>query len=698
METVFTIGNGYLGTRGAFEEGYPGQTAATLVHGVFDDIPLFNTELANAPNWLNLELWVNGARFRLDQGRILSYRRTLDLSSGALQRKMRWQSPQGETVRIEIERFASLANEHLLAIRYLVQALDFSGTIELRAGMNGHVDNEAYTHWVDPQQGQISQKQAYLRVRTRRTQIDLCAAFYLDLQGGAGTAYDYWDSNGAPTLLARTGVKPGEKIQAVKLAALYTSRDTPDPRAASVRTLSVGIARGYENLRKANQAAWKREWKRCNILIEGDDEADLALRHSLFQLLIAAPRHDERVSIAAKALSGFGYRGHVFWDTEIFALPFFIFTSPHIARNLLMYRYHTLPGARRKARENGYEGAMFAWESAASGDETTPRWLPHPSGPELIRIWCGDIEHHISADVAYAVQQYGQVSGDVEFMRDFGAEILLDTARFWGARVEWDESKKRYEINNVIGPDEYHDRIDNNAYTNLLARWNLQAGLKTLDWLEQAFPEKAAELISRLDLKEGRLSHWRDVIEKITTGFDAGRGLFEQFEGFFGLKPVDLADYEPRKISMQALLGIEGVQEYQILKQPDVLMLFYLLQDQFDPQILKNPLGLLRAAHRYYLWLVPGAGDPVHPSSPPGKIGPGVRTFHPRGAHRPGKCARQYRRRRSCRYRWRPVAGGLVWLRRLAARRRRAERATALTGQMEAAGFSHPNPRPGVRV
>jgi beta-phosphoglucomutase len=588
QETVFTIGNGYLGTRGAFEEGYPGQTAATLVHGVFDDVPIVYTELANAPDWLYLELWINGAQFRLDQGRLLTYHRSLNLSNGTLRREVRWQSPQGATVEVEIERFASLADEHLLAMRYQVQALDFSGTLELRAGINGQVDNESFKHWQEPEQGRIERQRAYLKQRTRGTHIELCEAFYLDVNGEAAVNYDYWDSRGMPALVARTAVKPGEKVEAIKLVAIYTSRDTADPTGASTKKLAEGIAQRYNGLYKANQEAWKQEWERCNVTIEGDEQADRTLRHSLFQLLIAAPRHDEQVSIAAKTLSGFGYRGHVFWDTEIFVLPFFIYTSPHIARNLLMYRYHTLPGARRKARASGYEGAMFAWESAASGDETTPRWVPNPKSPELTRIWCGDIEHHISADVAYAVQQYWQVSGDDAFMHDYGAEILLDTARFWGSRAEWKDDKGQYELTYVIGPDEYHDRVDNNAFTNNMARWNLQAGEQVLDWLEREFPEKAAELKSRLDLTEKRLDHWREVAEKMRRNWNPQSGLFEQFDGFFRLKSVNLADYEPRKISMQVLLGIEGVQAYQIIKQPDVLMLLYLLKEQFSAEVLKT--------------------------------------------------------------------------------------------------------------
>jgi trehalose/maltose hydrolase-like predicted phosphorylase len=585
-ETVFTIGNGYLGTRGTFEEGYPGDRAATLVHGVFDDVPLVVTELANAPNWLPFILFVDGERFRMDRGTVLSYRRELDLRTGVLTRTVRWRSPAGRTVDLMIERFASLADRHLLGLRYRVTALDFEGALDFRAALDGHVDNDGYVHWRSADQGAVGQRTVYLHVRARSSGIELCQACHLSVSGGSGVTYTRLDCEGAPAAAARLAVQPGEQVTADKLVALVTSREDDDVCGAALSRLEAAVARGYDELRSANDVAWEAEWEACNVTIEGDDEADLALRYSLFQLLVAAPRHDERASIPAKSLSGFGYRGHVFWDTEIFILPFFTYTRPRIARNLLLYRYHTLPGARRKARENGYEGAMFAWESADSGDETTPRWVPGPGG-ELIRIWPGDIEHHITADVAYAVMQYWRVTGDDDFMRDCGAEVVLDTARFWGSRVEWNGTRGRYEINDVIGPDEYHDHVDNNVYTNRLARWNLEAALEALAWLRREYPEKAAELESRLDLTPGRLAHWADVIGCLYVLHDPETGLMEQFEGFFDLNDVDLADYEPRSTSMQFLLGIEETQRYQVIKQPDVLMLLYLLADRVDPKVLR---------------------------------------------------------------------------------------------------------------
>jgi len=585
-ETVFTIGNGYLGTRGTFEEGYPGDWPATLVHGVFDDHPSVYTELVNLPNWLPFDLLIGGEPFRMDRGEVLAYRRDLDLRTGVLTREVRWRSPLGRTVDLRIERFASLADPHLMGIRYRITILDFEGELELRAGVDGYAFNPELYHWDLIEQGAIHPQIAYLHTRTKRTGIEVCQACHLEVTDRPDVTYIYRDCENRPAVVARVGVRPGETVEADKLVALFTGREAEDVRTSALSALQKAISRGYDGLRAANDAAWEREWTACNVTIEGDDEADLALRYSLFQLLIAAPRHTERASIPAKTLSGFGYRGHIFWDTDIFVLPFFTYTRPEIARNLLMYRYHTLPGARRKARASGYEGAMYAWESADTGDETTPRWVPGPDG-ELTRIWCGDIEQHISADVAYAVVQYWQATGDDTFMRDYGAEIVLDTARFWGSRVEWNAERGRYEIRDVIGPDEYHEHVDNNAFTNRMARWNLEAALDVLAWLRRTYPEKASELRARLDLTDERLARWADIIGCLHIPHDPESGLIEQFEGYFDLEDVDLAGYEPRTRSMQAILGIEGTQRYQVLKQPDVLMLLHLLIDEYDLETLR---------------------------------------------------------------------------------------------------------------
>ena len=601
QETVFTIGNGVLSTRGAFEEGYPGEWATTMIHGVFDHVPIVMTELANAPNWLPLAVMVGGERVRLDQGELLSYERTLDLSSGVLSRAFRWRSPQGHTVEVRYERFTSLADTAVLAQRVAVTPLDDAAEVTVEAGFDGHVTNLGFVHWNKVAQGQTDDQTVYLISRTRQTGLLLGQAARLVVDH-PDAAYSVHHAENRPTVVARVQAEAGQTVAAEKIVTLFSALDAGrHVREAALDKLdavvaptqppagsqpSGGLGSVYDRLKAANAEAWARLWDTTDIVIEGDDEAQLATRYSLFQLLIAAPRHDEYVSIAAKTMSGFGYRGHVFWDTEIFILPMFTFTQPALARNLLLYRYHTLAGARTKARDNGFQGAQYPWESAMTGDEVTPKTVPGPDGKD-VRIWTGDIEIHISSDIAYAVWQYWRVTGDDAFMRDYGAEMILDTAQFWGSRAEWVPEHGCYEVNDVIGPDEYHEHVDNNFYTNYLLRWHLRLALSLLDWLAATAPDKRADLVTRLGLTDAGLDHWRDVVEHIYIIQDPTTGLFEQFEGYFQRRDVDLAALEPRHKSVQALFGIEETNHTQVLKQPDVLMLFYLLPDEFDARVVQ---------------------------------------------------------------------------------------------------------------
>jgi trehalose/maltose hydrolase-like predicted phosphorylase len=595
-ETIFTIGNGYLSTRGAFEEGYPADSRATFVHGMFDLVPIVFTELANATDWLSLIVLLNGERFSLDSGTIESYDRHLDLRTGLLTRNIRWRSPSGYTATLKFERFASLEDEHLLCLRCQVEP-EFDGTVEIRAGLNGNMDNEGIMHWRRMAQGQRDAI-AFLHTRTRATNLDLALAMKLTSdQTPLETVF--WDVESFPTVSQRFNVMRGKTLSVEKIVGIATSRDTSD--SVSMAVEHAAKTNSWKSAFEAHQQAWAQEWKRADVIIEGDDEAQIAVRFSIFQLLIAAPRHDEQVNIGAKTLSGFGYRGHAFWDTEIFMLPVFTYTSPHIARNLLDYRFHRLPAARAKAKENGFEGAWFAWESADTGEEVTPTWVPDfKDKKKLARVWTGDLAIHISADVAYGTHQYWQVTGDNDWFCERGAELILDTASFFGSRAEWVEARNQYEYNDVIGPDEYHDHVNNNAYTNRLAQWNLETAFSVLDWLNVNCPEKLADLTERLNLTDARLAKWHEVAANIHLSVKPD-GLIEQFDGFFNLKDFIAADFEPRTKSMHEIYGIEAANEYQALKQPDVLMVQYLLHNHYSEEVIRTNYNYynLRTDHTY---------------------------------------------------------------------------------------------------
>ncbi|MBW7882868.1 MAG: beta-phosphoglucomutase [Caldilineaceae bacterium] len=584
-ESVFTIGSGYLGTRGSFEERLPGDQPSTLIHGLWDNVPIVYTELANAFDWTAVDLWVDGEPFRMDRGVISAYSRQLDLCTGELRRHLYWTSPGGAAVEICFSRLATLSDPHAYGVRVVVTPLEKPVTVRLRARLDGIVENEGVLHWRDLDQGHRGDT-VYLAGTTRHTGKHLAEAMQLR-QDDLAAPVRYYDCPHSPALEAEMRLDANRAWAVEKLVAIYTSRDTDDPVGAAMTRAASLAHDGYAWLRTQSREALAAFWADSDVIIEGDDRAQVAVRHAFFQLRIAAP-NDERASIAAKSLSGFGYRGHVFWDTESFILPFFVYTQPALARNMLMYRWHTLEGAQRKAQNNGYAGAQYAWESAESGDEVTPRWVPGPKGEELVRIWCGDIELHITADIAYAIMQYWRATGDDEFITGPGVEIVLKTARFWESRVEADRpAPGQYAISDVIGPDEYHDHVDNNAYTNGLVRWHLRTAVELLRWLQQHAPARAAALVEQMELDETRLARWLHIADHLVFLRDPHTGLIEQFDGFFQRREVDWPAFEDRTKSMQVLLGIEGANEHQVLKQPDVLLLQLLAPEEFTPEELR---------------------------------------------------------------------------------------------------------------
>ncbi|NDJ19942.1 glycoside hydrolase family 65 protein [Myxacorys almedinensis] len=582
QETVFTIGNGYLGTRGTFEEGYPNDNAATLIHGMFDDAAICTTELVNCPNWLPLAITIDGEQFRLDSGTILSYDRRLNLRLGLLTRSVRWQSNAGHILDLRFERFCSFADPHLLSLRCQVTSVNFTGEVKIAASFEPEPDTLGVPHWKTLEQGSINNV-IWLLSETLHSNLQLGMTAKVFVVAEEGILPMQGDAD-QPSLTATVLVTEHQTITIEKTITLYTSRDTEFPLKAALHRLATTTR--YQTTFAAHIAAWEMAWQHCDIVIEGDPMAQLSVRYNLFQLLIAASQSDDRVSIPAKTLSGYAYRGHVFWDTEVFVAPFLTLTQPHLARNVLNYRFHNLPGARRKAKAAGFEGAFFPWESAGSGDEVTPRWVPGRQG-ESIRIWCGDIEFHISADIAYAAWQYWKITGDEAWMRDRGAELILDTAVFWGSCATWNANKRAYEIKDVIGPDENHEHVNNNAFTNGMAQWHLRSALTLWQWLCDTYPETAARLETTLNLTPERLERWSDIARSLVIRRDEA-GLIEQFDGFFELEEINFADYEPRNTSMQALLGIEPTNQRQILKQPDVLMLIYLLRHEFDQKTLQT--------------------------------------------------------------------------------------------------------------
>ncbi len=587
-ETILTIGNGLVGVRGTFEEGYPGDVPSTLAAGIFNHksgelVP----ELAVLPDWLRLRITVNDDEFCLTRGTILGFERVLDLHTATLRRGVLWLSPSGTILRLAFERFASLANPHVLALQVLVQVLsEGEHEIQVYSALDSSVTNpDDIDHWTERKHESVENRLCYSAV-TDQSRYDIAMHGALLIEDAD---LEWRDTSRAATPAHTTSftLEQNQKVFVTKLVALHTTRDSQQPNESCQRTLTSALQDGYHVLKSVHESAWENYWDDFDIVIEGDEVAQRAVRFCTYHMLIATPTADERVSIGAKTLSGFGYRGHVFWDTEIFIVPPLTLCAPKLSCRLLMYRYHNLPGARAKAAKEGYEGAMFPWESTDTGEETTPRWANTiDSNGTRIRIWTGENEQHISSDIAYTVLQYWRWTGDDDWFARYGAELVLDTAKFWGSRVEYNAEEDRYELRMQIGPDEYHENVDNSVFTNRMVVWHLQQAQAVWEWLSTQRPDDAQRLAESLDLTSQRWEKWADVASKMFIPVSDEYGdVFEQFGDFFTrLKPINLEDYTPRTMNMDWILGHEKTQVSRVIKQADVVMLMALLGDELGDE------------------------------------------------------------------------------------------------------------------
>jgi trehalose/maltose hydrolase-like predicted phosphorylase len=554
LESLFAIGNGYLGSRGSLAEGSALSSPATFVAGIYDGQPGSVPGLVVVADWAHLSITIEGQSPRLDQGRNLEHRRILDIRQGILWREWRHEDGSGRITRLRGLRVASLADRHLLVQCAAITPENYSGRISIDTTLTGPLTQVTHS-------GTRITMAVVSRIADRERPLEAVTEF---------------------GIVQNIEVKEGETYRLHRVAAVYTSRDTVKPHEAA-RQHAERAMNDLAGVIGKHQDAWLARWKLADIRVEGDPAAERTLRFAMYHLVSAANPEDERVSIGARGLTGPVYKGHVFWDTDIFMLPFFALSYPEAARALVMYRYHTLAGARAKAVAHGYRGAFYAWESADTGTEVAPPFVIAPDG-EVIRVLGGDQEQHISADVAFGVWTYWQATRDERFLLDAGAEILIETARFWESRAT-PEDDGRYHIRGVIGPDEYHETVDDDAYTNGMAQWNLEAAAEVVGLVAERWPTDWHALSQRLGFAPEEPPRWLRVARNIYTGFDARTGLFEQFQGYFELEDIDLAPFEARTAPMDVLLGRDRIQRSQIVKQPDVVMLIHLLWDRLPSEV-----------------------------------------------------------------------------------------------------------------
>jgi kojibiose phosphorylase len=608
-ETLFTTGNGYLGTRGSLEEAHEGALPGTYLRGVFDQHESAVPDLVKAPDWLSLAVVVNGLRLDVTSASVISHRRILNAREGAVFRDTVFEDPLGRRTRLETVHFVSSADQHLCCLQARITPENHAAAISVHSAIDGTGynldrrpiyaepppdDPEMKWHkWTKSKHlVEVAREELpdgiYLETRTIHTGITIGYAARTTVSPAPKSEveqqYKFIEQ------VSRTQVAANDSVTIEKLVTVYTSRDVP---AASVRTVALDelrrhAAAGFATCRERNRAAWQAKWADSDVTIDGDPDATRAVRFNIYHLLIAANESDPQVSIGANSLSGERYRGHVFWDTELFMLPFFIYTQPDTARALLLYRYHTLDGARGNARDAGFRGARYAWESADTGVETTPKWTVDGAH----RIWMGEEEIHVTAAVAYGLIEYVAATGDHSLMIDYGAEILFETSRFWVDRLEATQDG-RYALSRVVGPDEFHEHVDNSAYTNYLVRWHLQQAAHVYAELALTHPSELASLSERIRLEPDEVEDWLARAELIRLPARNDSKVIEQFEGYFGLESLPVAHDDNDMPRYPLGYHHHNLGPTNLIKQADVVMLTYLLPDEF-------PDDVKRANYNYY--------------------------------------------------------------------------------------------------
>lgn len=569
-ETRFALGNGRLGLRAALAEGGATSRPATFAAGVFGVAPDGIPELVVAPDWRHLGVEVDGEQLALAAGEPLAHVRILDLRRGVWHRVWRHRSARGRVTRLHEVRLASLADRDALVQAAWVVPENYGGAIAFTAGLDARVGNlSGARHLAPGPAGTAPAPHLAAGVVGTGATFGLAAASEHDGLAAAAQAHP---DRVTERFSGRAAMEEPRAL--VRKVAFHTTRHDADPLAAALAHAARLAGTDLEFLLAEHAQAWARAWDAADVQVVGDDAAQRALRFALYHLIGAADAADPGASIAARGLTGEGYRGHVFWDTEAYLLPFYTHTDPGAARALLLYRHRTLPAARARAHALGFAGALFAWESTDDGADVTPTRATGPSG-EVERILTGSHEHHVSAAIAHAVWQYWQATADDAFLGEAGAEILVEVARFWRSRATQDAAG-RCHIRDVIGPDEYHVRVDDDAYTNVMAAWTLARAGEVVAHMAGRHPAAWLALAERLAWDPAEPAAWADVAARLVTGQDPATGVYEQFSGYHQLEDVDLATLWPSPAVALALDPALRARS-KAIKQADVVMLLHLL-------------------------------------------------------------------------------------------------------------------------
>lgn len=651
-ESLTSTGNGYFCTRGAAEwedaDGvhYPG----TYAHGAFNrettilgGRPVLNEDLVNLPNWLVLKLRIEGEEaIRLDHVKLVSYEHSYDIRRAMVQRALRFRDRADRETTLRSRRFVSMAHSHQAGIEWTLVPENWSGHVEIISALDGRMMNRMVARYRDLEGRHLDPvsprtfgpETIALKAQTRQSDIYVTeAARTRVFRAGRQLTVkrDLYQMEDYIQQVVSFDVARGEPVRVEKMVSLFTSHDNAITETLTAAGRYVLRSPDFTEALAEHAEAWKELWEVCEIELPREPKAELLLRFHVAHVLQVCSRHTARhdAGVPARGLNGEAYRGHVFWD-ELFVYPFLNFRLPGITRGLLLYRYRRLTEARAAAREAGYHGAMFPWQSGSDGTEETQVVHLNP----LSGQWDPDLSHnqrHVNAAIFYNVWTYYQTTGDQEFLSDYGAELMLEIARFWASIAHYNPERDRFEIHGVMGPDEFHERypgaeeggLRNNAYTNVMAAWIADTAGRLLTLLPAT---RRVALRARLGLGDDELRRWDEMSRRMYVPFHPN-GIISQFEGYLDLEELDWERYRaahPKTGRMDRILRAEGEDpnRFKVAKQADVVMLFFLFSDgelgalldrlgyAHDPELSRRTIDYYdrRTSHGSTLSLVTHAG------------------------------------------------------------------------------------------
>lgn len=603
-ETTFSLANGYIGTRGTFEEAYDFDVETGLegnfVNGFYESeyirygewnfgFPTESQSLLNLPNAKIIKLFIEDEEFSMLTGEIEDYKRVLNMKEGRITRDLICVSPKGKKIKISISRFVSFNNKNLMEIRYKVTPLNFSGNLKFISAINVNVEN--HTRKTNPlvDYGPFGKRLAndyidsirdelYYEGTTLNSELSIACGAVNKISSEnfirknfknyelCGVSYEFY-------------AKENEEIILDKFIAYSTSLDMNEEKLHGFikAILSEAKEKGYIEAEREQKEYVEEFWRTADVIIEGDNALQQGIRFNLFHLMQSAGR-DGKTGMGAKGLSGEGYEGHYFWDTEMYVLPVFVYTKPDLAKKLLDYRYFTLDKARERARVLGHDkGALYPWRTI-NGEEAST-YFP-----------LGTAQYHINADIAYAFKLYVDVNDDFDYLKDKAAEVLCETARVWADVGSFSQYVgDKYCICAVTGPDEYNAIVDNNFYTNLMARENLRDAIWALNKIKEKDKLAYDNLVKKIDLKAEEIEYWKKIIENMYFPYDEKRGVYPLDDGFMKRKPWDDSKIpkEKRHLLYENYHPL-FIFRQRMSKQADAILAMYLHSNLFSIDELRR--------------------------------------------------------------------------------------------------------------